>query len=175
MDYFITLNDKSIEQLGEAVEKPITVIEELKETLAETIQEKDAIIAEKDEEIEELIAAQGNVGEFVQVSITKPGGVGLSVLYQNVRVDSNRKEVGVDLMNRDAAYSNLFINVPNKPKVAYQLDILTPIRVTLTAFNSTSTSGPDTVDGKYYRNRITVPANREITPNEVVGAMTVVV
>ena len=49
MDYFITLNEKSIDAIGEAVEKPITVIEGLKETLAETIQEKDAIIAQKDE------------------------------------------------------------------------------------------------------------------------------
>ena len=47
MDYFITLNEKSIDAIGEAVEKPITVIESLKEDIADleqTVAEKQAII-----------------------------------------------------------------------------------------------------------------------------------
>ena len=53
MDYFITLNEKSIDAIGEAVEKPITVIEGLKEDIADleqTVAEKDETIAQKDEE-----------------------------------------------------------------------------------------------------------------------------
>lgn len=74
MDYFITLNGKSIDAIGEAVEKPITVIDELKQTLAETIEAKDAIIAEKDEQIESLegqlanaFMVSGNLG-YIQVN-----------------------------------------------------------------------------------------------------------
>ena len=57
MDYFITLNDKSIDAIGEAVEKPITVIEGLKEDIAdleEAIVGKDETIAEQAETIAEL-------------------------------------------------------------------------------------------------------------------------
>ena len=60
MDYFITLNEKSIDAIGEAVEKPITVIDGLKETIAEkdeTIAQKDETIAAKDERIAELEAS----------------------------------------------------------------------------------------------------------------------
>ena len=60
MDYFITLNEKSIDAIGEAVEKPITVIEGLKEDIADleqTVAEKDAEI----EGLEEDLAGAGNV------------------------------------------------------------------------------------------------------------------
>ena len=74
MDYFITLNEKSIDAIGEAVEKPITVIDELKQTLAETIEAKDAIIAQKELEIEGLeeqladaFMLTGNLG-YIQVN-----------------------------------------------------------------------------------------------------------
>lgn len=67
MDYFITVDEESIKKIGDAVEKPITVIDGLKEDIAdleetvaqkdETIAAKDLIIEQKDARIEELEAS----------------------------------------------------------------------------------------------------------------------
>lgn len=85
MDYFITLNGKSIDAIGEAVEKPITVIEGLKEDIAEleqTVEQKDERIAELLEEIAELEANSPLVVDFYVKSrggvITSCGGLNSS-------------------------------------------------------------------------------------------------
>ena len=72
MDYFITLNDKSIDAIGEAVEKPITVIEGLKETVAEqaeTIAEQAEDIGELEGTIEELEGELANSVKPLSVTL----------------------------------------------------------------------------------------------------------
>ena len=89
MDYFITLNEKSIDAIGEAVEKPITVIEGLKETLAETIQEKDEIIAQKDEIIADKDEEIEGLEEQIDNALLTAHTVSVSITeYSNIPSDS---------------------------------------------------------------------------------------
>lgn len=127
MDYFITLNDKSIDAIGEAVEKPITVIDGLKEDIADleqTVAQKDEIIADKDEEIEALEQQIANGYSFRQAAndhirfttnLTSKCMIGCSDMSKNTRFEAVNLSVnknpsipylGVYGSNQDAPISN---------------------------------------------------------------------
>lgn len=97
MDYFITLNDKSIDAIGEAVEKPITVIEGLKSTIAEqaeTIVDKDAEIEGLEEEIAEL-EEQALVMLPIKITANNPTASPIDVYVPSTQMQNGSPYVGI--------------------------------------------------------------------------------
>lgn len=175
MDYFITLNDKSIDAIGEAVEKPITVIEGLKDDIAEleqTVAEKDETIAQKDEEIEGLEEEIAEGPEYITVSFTKDGNI--KCLIPVIGIDNTTKRMTyIDAVESNTG--NVQFRVPKVLSKNYRIKFKTSIRVWVNCLGTRTSSSSPSGDLQYCNAEFIIPKDAELTDGQVIGSITTLI
>lgn len=179
MDYFITLNEKSIDAIGEAVEKPITVIEGLKETLAETIQEKDAIIAQKDEiiadkdeEIEGLEKQIAEGPEYVTVFFTKDTNI--NVLTPNIAIDNTTKRMAYIGITEQTT-GNVSFRIPKVLSKNYKVRFKTSVRAWVNCLGTRTASSIPSGTIQYCDAEFVIPKDTVLTDGQTIGSITTLI